>query len=99
MLKQNLIYLTFIVFLEVIVKTGKEKTKSTLKNRAITAAIREHSFSSQLLLSLSVFTEDMDLKDYWIFYLAWDLQLYEISTVYHPHPRVLSSESGIICWR
>ncbi|GFY39353.1 SWIM-type domain-containing protein [Trichonephila inaurata madagascariensis] len=44
-------------------KIANSKPKCTSISLAIMAALRERSFSSQLLLSLSVFLYDMDLKD------------------------------------
>ncbi|GFT36999.1 uncharacterized protein TNCV_175231 [Trichonephila clavipes] len=66
------------------------------------AALRERSFSSQLLLSLSVFLH----RRYGykrLMYVLYSLGFaassdntvpYDISAVYHPQPRISSSESG-----
>ncbi|GFX15548.1 hypothetical protein TNCV_3304771 [Trichonephila clavipes] len=66
------------------------------------ATLRERSFSSQLLLSLSVFlyrrygSERLIGVPYSLGFAAsyGKTVQYEISTAYHPQPRILSSESA-----
>lgn len=101
---------TLLHFLEeVIVKNRKGqidhlKTKCTSISHAIMAAIRERSFSSQLLLSLSVFLHRrygskrlLDILSSLGFAASYSNTVqYEVSAVYHPHPRILSSESGAL---
>ncbi|GFY55878.1 uncharacterized protein TNIN_358341 [Trichonephila inaurata madagascariensis] len=68
------------------------------------AALRERSFSSQLVLSLSVFLHgryeserQIDVLYSLGFAASYGKTVqYEISTAYHPRPRILSSESGML---
>ncbi|GFY59284.1 uncharacterized protein TNIN_392311 [Trichonephila inaurata madagascariensis] len=68
------------------------------------AALQQRSFSSQLLLSLSVFLHRRYRSERLIdvlyslgFAASYGKTVqYEISTVYHPQPRILSSESGAL---
>ncbi|GFX07239.1 uncharacterized protein TNCV_2972161 [Trichonephila clavipes] len=94
-------------------KIANSKTKRTSISYAIMAALRERSFSSQLLLSLSVFLHKRYGSERQIdvlYSLGFESSYgktvqYEISTAYHPQPRILSSESALekysatICWR
>ena len=67
-------------------------------------ATRERSFSSQLLLSLSVFFHRrygskrlLDILSSLGFAASYSNTVqYEVSAVYHPQPRILSSESGAL---
>ncbi|GFS56396.1 uncharacterized protein TNCV_4388651 [Trichonephila clavipes] len=92
---------------EVIMKNRKKgkidnsKTKCTSISHAVMAALRERSFSSQLLLSLSVFLHRRYGSKILIHVLYssgfavsyGNTVRYEISVVYHPQPCMLSSES------
>ncbi|GFS40397.1 cytochrome b5 domain-containing protein 1 [Trichonephila inaurata madagascariensis] len=66
------------------------------------SALQERSFSSQLLLSLSVFLHRRSERLIDVLYsLGFAASYgktvqYEISTAYHPQPRILSSESGAL---
>ncbi|CAG9782212.1 unnamed protein product [Diatraea saccharalis] len=92
---------------EIILKNRKGevdhlKTKCTSISHAIMSSIRERSFSSQLLLGLSVFLHRrygskklLDVLSNLGFAASYSNTLqYEVSAVYHPQPRILSSESG-----
>ncbi|GFY69736.1 uncharacterized protein TNIN_358321 [Trichonephila inaurata madagascariensis] len=90
---------------EVIMKNRKgkiadSKTKCTSISHAIMAALRERSFSSQLLLSLSVFLHKrygserlIDVLYSLRFAASYGNTVqFEISTAYHPQPHILSSK-------
>ncbi|GFY46329.1 uncharacterized protein TNIN_275581 [Trichonephila inaurata madagascariensis] len=91
---------------EVITKNRRKitnsKTKCKLISHAIMAALQEQSFSSQLLLSLSVSLHRRYRSERLIdmlyslgFAASYGKTVqYEISTAYHPQPRILSSKSG-----
>ncbi|GFY67108.1 SWIM-type domain-containing protein [Trichonephila inaurata madagascariensis] len=94
---------------EVIIKNRKgkianSKSKLTSISHTIMAALRERSFSSQLLLSLSVFLHRryrserlIDVLNSLGFAASYVKTVrYEISTAYHPQPRFLLSESGTL---
>ncbi|CAH0555189.1 unnamed protein product [Brassicogethes aeneus] len=94
---------------EVIMKKRKGntdhlKTKCTSISHAIMASLRERSFSSQLLLGLSVFLHRrygskrlLDVLSSLGFAATYcNTVQYEISTIYHPQPHILSSESGAL---
>ncbi|CAH2086035.1 unnamed protein product [Euphydryas editha] len=80
------------------------KTKCTSISHAIMASIRERSFSSQLLLGLSVFLHRrygskklLDVLSSLGFAASYSNTIqYEVSSVYHPQPRILPSESGAL---
>ncbi|GFY77410.1 uncharacterized protein TNIN_380131 [Trichonephila inaurata madagascariensis] len=96
---------SLLLFLhEVIMKNRKgkianSKTKCTSISRAIMAAIREQSFSSQLLLSLSVFLHGSERLIDVLYNLKFAASYgntvqYEISKAYHPQSCIVSSELG-----
>ncbi|GFY65795.1 uncharacterized protein TNIN_117671 [Trichonephila inaurata madagascariensis] len=110
MYTENAIYLRVMkIVKEVITKNRKgkianSKTKCTSISHSIIAALQERSFSSQLPSSLSVFPHRryrserlIDVLHSLEFAASYGKTVqYEISTSYHPQPRILSSESGAL---
>lgn len=85
-------------------ETKKIEAKSTAIAHAIMNVMRPRSFSSQLLLSLSVFLHRryaskrlLDILSSFGFSAPYsDAVTYEVSTVYHPQPRILPQPDVIL---
>lgn len=86
------------------VSTENLNTKCTAISHAIMAAIRQRSFSSQLLLGLSVFLHRrfgsrrlIDILSSLGFCASYnDCTKYEFSAVHHPPPRILSESCALV---
>ncbi|GFX15136.1 uncharacterized protein TNCV_2480501 [Trichonephila clavipes] len=83
---------------------ANSKTKCTSISHAIMAALRERSFSSQILFNPSVFLHRrygykrlIDVLYSLRFAASYGNTIqYEISAAYHPQPRILSLESDVL---